>query len=105
MFIDHLLENPYFFFIHFFPSSKYNSKFLSYLFVLIICEKFNVKSEEIAFIGDDVNDIALLKKVGLAASPNDGMEIVKEKCDYICNKNGGNGAFREIADLMLKSQF
>ena len=71
----------------------------------IICEKFNVKSEEIAFIGDDVNDLALLKKVGLAASPNDGMEIVKEKCDYICKKNGGNGAFREIADLILKSQF
>ena len=70
-----------------------------------ICKNYHLKHENIAYIGDDVNDLPLLKKVGFSASPNDGMEIVKEKCDYICKKNGGNGAFREIADLILKSQF
>ncbi len=67
-----------------------------------ISKEFNVKSEEMAYIGDDVNDMALLEKVGFSASPNDGMELVKEKCDYVCKKNGGDGAFREIADLILK---
>lgn len=68
----------------------------------IISREFQLKVTEMAYIGDDINDLVLLEKVGFSASPNDGMEVVKRKCDYICKKNGGDGAFREIADLILK---
>lgn len=70
----------------------------------VISKEFHVKIDEIAYIGDDINDIKLLERVGFSASPKDGMEYVKKKCDYICKKNSGEGAFREIADLILKSK-
>ncbi len=70
----------------------------------IISKEFHVKTEEMAYIGDDINDLKLLKKVGFSASPNDGIKSVKDECDYICKKNGGEGVFREIADLIIKYQ-
>ena len=66
-----------------------------------ICKQNNVVSNEIAYIGDDVNDQKLLEKVGLAVTPNDGIVQLKQISDYVCLKNGGNGAFRELADLIL----
>ena len=69
-----------------------------------ICKKFHVKPIEIAFIGDDVNDMKLLRKVGFSATPNDGIKEVKEICDYVCEVKGGRGALREIADMILKSR-
>jgi len=68
-----------------------------------ICKKFNVIPEEIAYIGDDINDISLLKLVGFSASPNNGILEVKNIVDYICKSNGGEGAFREIVDLIISS--
>ncbi len=69
-----------------------------------ICKLFNVTSNEIAFIGDDVNDLKLLKLIGFSATPNDSVNIVKNNVDYICNKNGGEGAFREVVDLILEKK-
>ena len=69
-----------------------------------ICDHYNVKQEELAYIGDDVNDIALLKKVGLSATPANGISEVKKICDYICALKGGEGAFRELADLILQTK-
>ncbi|MDC0202171.1 HAD hydrolase family protein [Candidatus Nitrosopelagicus sp.] len=71
----------------------------------IICDSFDIIPTEIAFIGDDVNDLNLLKKVGISASPFDGISQVKKTVDYICKNPGGNGAFRELADLILQSKF
>ena len=70
-----------------------------------ICKQFSCKPKEIAFIGDDVNDIELMKKIGFSAVPNDGNENVKKIVNYVCLKNGGAGAFREISDLILKIKF
>jgi len=70
-----------------------------------ICKKYNVANREIAFIGDDVNDIELLKKVGFSATPNDGNQNVKKIVDYVCENNGGKGAFREVSDQILKTKF
>ena len=67
-----------------------------------ICTQFKVKPNQIAFIGDDVNDLELLKLVGFSATTNDSVDIVKNNVDYVCKKNGGEGAFREIVDLILK---
>lgn len=67
-----------------------------------ILKNCNISSDEIAFIGDDVNDFGILSKVGFAVSPNDGIQSNKKICDYVCSNNGGYGAFRELADLILK---
>ena len=69
-----------------------------------ICDHYNLKPEELAYIGDDVNDIVLLKKVGLSATPANGISEVKKICDYICALKGGEGAFRELADLVLQTK-
>lgn len=63
-----------------------------------------LSADEIAFIGDDVNDIEIIKSVGLSACPADAIEEVRNIVDYICAKNGGYGAFREFADLIISGQ-
>ena len=70
-----------------------------------IWDEFKVKVEEIAFIGDDVNDVKLLKKVGLAVMPNDGIRQLRIICDYRCKARGGEGVLRETADLILNKKF
>jgi|TARA_B110000438_G_scaffold20273_1_gene18524 3-deoxy-D-manno-octulosonate 8-phosphate phosphatase (KDO 8-P phosphatase) len=70
-----------------------------------ICQEFNVSKNELAYIGDDVNDFNLLQLVGFSAVPNDANENIKKNVDYVCLKNGGNGAFREIVDIIFKEKF
>ena len=70
-----------------------------------IMKKNNVKPDEIAFIGDDSNDFELMKLVGFKVTPADGMHFIKEICDYICENKAGNGAFRELAELILAFQY
>ncbi len=67
-----------------------------------ILKKHKLKSENIAFIGDDVNDFKLLKLVGLSASPGDALPDIKKIVDYVCENNGGHGAFREFAELIIR---
>ncbi len=67
----------------------------------VICKKYKVSVDQVGYIGDDVNDIELLKKVGFSATPKDGIKKVRKIVDYVCTKNGGEGAFREIADLLV----
>ncbi len=67
-----------------------------------ICAELKIKPENVGFIGDDVNDLEILKEVGFAACPNDAVEKVKKVSHYICKKNGGEGAYREVCDLILK---
>lgn len=70
--------------------------------VKIISKKYNVKTSEIGYIGDDINDIELLKMVGFSATPKDGVLEAQKIVHYICKKNGGEGAFREVADIVLR---
>ena len=66
-----------------------------------ICSQFNVRQDEIAYIGDDINDVGLLKIVGFSAVPSDAMPIAKNNSNYVCKKKGGEGALREIAEIIL----
>ena len=68
----------------------------------LVCSEFKVTSEELAYIGDDVNDIELLSKVGFSAVPNDAISSNKKIVDYVCKVNGGEGALREVAEVILK---
>jgi len=66
-----------------------------------ICKKYQINKENIAYIGDDINDLEILKQVGFSASPSDGITIVKKESDYICKSKGGEGVLREVADLII----
>ena len=59
---------------------------------------------QVAYIGDDVNDFETLKAVGFSATPADGMPQVAAVVDYICQKKGGEGAVREIIEMILAAQ-
>ncbi len=72
-----------------------------------ILKKTNLKANEIAYIGDDVNDFAIIEFVnllGLTAAPNDAIKSVREKVHFICSSDGGKGAFREFADWILDNR-
>ncbi len=66
-----------------------------------IIDRHNIKPENVAYIGDDLNDIKLMKLVGLTASPADGMAEIRSMVDYVCEQKGGHGAFREFAELII----
>lgn len=70
----------------------------------LICKKYQLSLNEIAYIGDDVNDIELLKIVGLSAVPNDAIMKAKKVSHYVCKSSGGKAAFREFADLILSQK-
>ncbi len=59
---------------------------------------------QVAYIGDDINDLETLKAVGFSATPADGMPEVAAAVDYICQKKGGEGAVREIIEMILTAQ-
>jgi len=61
----------------------------------------NLRDEEVAYIGDDMFDIPLLSKVGFSAAPSSARREVKRVVDYITKASGGNGAVREVIDLIL----
>jgi 3-deoxy-D-manno-octulosonate 8-phosphate phosphatase (KDO 8-P phosphatase) len=70
-----------------------------------ILEAAGVAPAEVAFIGDDVNDLGLLRAVageGLAAAPADAWPEVSEAVHYVCRARGGDGAFRELAEWILR---
>lgn len=69
-----------------------------------IMEKYRVKEEEICFIGDDIIDLEMIKSVGVGVAVNDAPLIVKKAASYVTKQNGGQGAVREVVDLILKSQ-
>jgi 3-deoxy-D-manno-octulosonate 8-phosphate phosphatase (KDO 8-P phosphatase) len=60
--------------------------------------------QEICFIGDDVNDLAALSIVGLSACPSDARPSVREACELVTTRAGGNGAVREVVDILLAAR-
>ncbi|MFQ6617485.1 MAG: KdsC family phosphatase [Fidelibacterota bacterium] len=66
--------------------------------------EYELDDDEIAFIGDDFLDLVILKKVGFSASVANAREEVKRHVHYVTSAKGGDGAFREIIDLILKEK-
>jgi len=64
-------------------------------------ERHSLPLHEICFIGDDVNDLAALKVAGVSACPADARSSVRETCQVVTKLAGGNGAVREIVDMLL----
>lgn len=68
-----------------------------------ILERLNLSFENVAYMGDDLNDIGLMKKIALPACPHDAVLEVLESCKFISNKNGGEGAVRDLLEHIMKA--
>lgn len=69
-----------------------------------LISKYNLEFENIAYIGDDINDLPVLKKVGMSFAPSDAEYLVKQIVDYVIHKGGGKGALREAVDTILSKK-
>jgi len=67
-----------------------------------VCKELKINLEEVAYIGDDLNDEKILKAVGISALTNNSPIKSLIHVDYITNRNGGDGAFREFVDMLVK---
>lgn len=65
-----------------------------------IAAELGVNADEIAYIGDDVNDLECIYWCGLTACPADAVPAVREAVKYVCSRNGGSGAVREFIDFL-----
>jgi 3-deoxy-D-manno-octulosonate 8-phosphate phosphatase (KDO 8-P phosphatase) len=65
---------------------------------------YKLKKKQVAYIGDDINDLKILNDCGLSACPSDALEYIKDKVDVVADLKGGQGVAREISDLILASQ-
>ncbi|CAL1240103.1 KdsC family phosphatase [Candidatus Methylocalor cossyra] len=72
--------------------------------VLAILERLKLSSAEAAYLGDDVNDLPAFGVVGLTACPSDALEQVRAAADVVLVRAGGQGAFREFAELVLSAR-
>jgi len=66
-----------------------------------IVASMGIDFSEVAAIGDDLNDLNMLNLVGKSFTPNDGVKEIKESVDTILSKNGGDGAVREMIDILV----
>ena len=69
-----------------------------------LVNKYNLKYEEISYMGDDLPDICVLERVGLKCCPYDAVDEVKNVCNFISSKGGGRGAVRELCDFIMKAK-
>jgi 3-deoxy-D-manno-octulosonate 8-phosphate phosphatase (KDO 8-P phosphatase) len=69
-----------------------------------IKKKFGLNDAEIAYIGDDEPDLPVLKRTGLSAAPADAMPAVLGAVHYVCKCSGGQGAVREVIDMIMDAQ-
>lgn len=66
-----------------------------------LCKQLNISLNEVAYIGDDLGDMELLKNVGFACAPNNAPDYVKKIVHHVTKKNGGEGAFREFVEFLF----
>ena len=69
-----------------------------------LVQRANVEESEIAYVGDDLPDLPILERVGLAIAVVNAVPEVKRQAHYITRASGGNGAVREVVELILKAQ-
>lgn len=69
-----------------------------------VLDILEISWEEVLYIGDDLEDLPLFAEVGLSACPADAPIYIQEQVEYVCTKKGGDGSFREIADLLLDAK-
>jgi len=68
-----------------------------------ILNKYKVNSEEVCFVGDDLVDLCLMKRVGFPVAVFNARREIKQQASYVTLREGGRGAVREVAELILKA--
>ena len=68
-----------------------------------LCERLEVSFANVAYVGDDVNDLAVMKAVGVSFAVGDAHDAVRGAADIVLTARGGEGAVREAVDLILAS--
>ncbi|MBI5547468.1 MAG: HAD hydrolase family protein [Deltaproteobacteria bacterium] len=63
-----------------------------------------LEDADVAYVGDDVNDLPVLRRVGLSACPADAVAEVRRAVDHRCRAPGGHGAVREVCELILRAK-
>ena len=66
-----------------------------------LCDELNLTLDNVAFIGDDINDLEVIKNVGFTACPRDAVNAIKSNVDVVLNKKGGDGCVRELIDFYI----
>jgi 3-deoxy-D-manno-octulosonate 8-phosphate phosphatase (KDO 8-P phosphatase) len=66
-----------------------------------LVEKYHCPLNEVAYIGDDLNDLECMKLCGISGCPADAVDQVKNAVSYVCQKNGGDGAVREFIEYLI----
>jgi len=69
-----------------------------------LCAQYGLGYEEVAHVGDDLHDLPLLRRAGLAACPEDAVAEVRAACQFVVPVPGGRGVLREVAELILRAQ-
>ena len=69
-----------------------------------LCASQNMNDQEMAFVGDDLPDLAILKRVGLPITVPNAVSDVKAATPFVTKANGGNGAVREICEAIMRAQ-
>jgi len=69
-----------------------------------LVKHYKLKHKEVAFIGDDINDLPIFRLAGFSICPADTFDYIKEQADMVAYTKGGNGVLREVADLVLSSR-
>ncbi len=67
-------------------------------------KKLNLQDSEVLYVGDDLNDLVIKKSVGIFVAPNDAVKSVKDSANIVLSSIGGNGAIREIANILLEKR-
>ncbi|MFQ5766823.1 MAG: KdsC family phosphatase [Acidobacteriota bacterium] len=69
-----------------------------------ILQELDLPPERVAFMGDDIQDLPVLRLAGLSAAPSSAVPEVLAEVDYVCRRAGGHGAARELIDLILSAR-
>jgi len=69
-----------------------------------LTSQLGINFSEVAYIGDDLGDLGLLKKVGISAAPFNASDYIKKHVHHVTKKAGGQGAFREFVEWMISSE-
>ena len=69
-----------------------------------LLEELNITDEEVSYVGDEIIDIGVMKRVGLAVAPSDAQNMAHEVAHWITRKAGGKGVARELAEFILEAQ-
>ncbi|MBT1704865.1 KdsC family phosphatase [Chryseosolibacter indicus] len=69
-----------------------------------LMKHYKLKTKEVVFIGDDINDLPVLRMAGFSVCPADTYDYIKEQVDLVTYAKGGSGVLREVGDLVLASK-